>query len=201
MRPLALLVVLAGLAAPVASGQVAAADSVAVLPPFRIPIKGDFAPPQTSALRAYAYSAGVAGGTVALGYLLHRAPEGGSMATSSTAQAVGAFLMVIGAGFGSSAGNVSLGAMDDVTRAAYIRMVGVFGGTVGIVGLLAGSGEVFVVGTAVMGAGLVGGVAYDLATIPGNAARARRYRQAYPRVSIAPGWRAGAPALGVRVGL
>ena len=57
-----------------------------------------------------------------------------------------------------------------------------------------------VTGAALAALGTVAGAAYGLATIPRSAARAQRYRQAYP-VSVAPGWRSGRPALSVRVGL
>lgn len=204
--PRALLLALAVLAAPTASGQPTAdgvsRDRVAVLPPFRLPHRGDFAPPQTSALRAYAYSAGVTAGTVALGYVLYRVlPTRDPTEASFSPSYAGELVMIVGAVYGTAAGNVSLGAAGDVTRATYIRGVGLLGGVGALVFGLSGSGEVFTLGYLVMGAGLAGGIVYDLATIPRNAARARHYRRAHPRVAVAPGWQSGGPALGLRVGL
>ena len=187
------------------------ADSLQRLPPFSIPIREDFEPPQTSAGRAYLYSAAATGGTVALGYLLYMAlPESDLTESSFSANYVGVVVMGLGVVAGPAVGNLSLGAVDDVKRAQAISAAGFLSGAVLVtvsLGAAAGgdpgtvSEGLFVAGVALAGAGYVGGVAYTLATIPRNAARAQRYRQSYPRVAVAPGWRSGGPALSVRVGL
>ena len=215
--PRALLLALAALAAPAASGQPVAVDSLPRRPPFHVPITQDFAPPQTSAARAYLYSAVATGGPILVGVLLNEvAPPSEDGAVGQVAVA----LVLTGAMIGPMAGNLSLGAASDVRRALVPKSIGAVGGAVlflagagagllCITDALATGGEcdggavtaLWVTAGVVMAGGLVVGAAMDLATIPANAARARRYRQAHPRVTVAPGWRAGAPALGVRAWL
>ena len=216
-RPLALALVLVAVPA---SGQPASTDSVAVLPPFRVPITEDFAPPHTSAARAYLYSALATGGAVAVGLALEAAlgdspPE----SDGSLRDGAGPGLVLIGVMLGPSVGNLSLGAAGDARRAFVPKTIGLMaGGALVLMGLgseflcvadqlatgegCRGNYTVFLtVAGVVTAGGIVVGTVIDLTTIPANAARAQRYRRAHPRVSVAPGWRAGAPALGVRVGL
>ena len=216
------LAVLAALAAPVASGQPvgtlpAAPDSVVRLPPFSVPIVRDFEPPHTSAVRAFAYSVVGTVGPVVLGLLANPAfpstPEDDPLAMLGTG------LIVAGVMIGPPLGNLSLGAVESVEQAGKPKVIGVTVGTgivlVGVVATvgcaLEGAGAqgacvgdplaLLTAGGAVVATGMAVGSVVDFATIPRNAERARRYRQAHPRVSAAPGWRAGRPALAVRVGL
>ncbi len=207
---------------PVALAQSAAPDSVARRPDFSVPLPGDFAPPQTSAARAYTYALLATGATVGAGVLLIEALGEPPLESTSGLYDVGPVVVLVGAVVGPSVANLSLGAAQDVGRALTIKMVGLGTGTVlGGTGLLIGAGcvvsELGGVGDAercgpavtalLIGAiaatatGLVVGTGYDLATVPGNAARARRYRAAYPRVVLSPGWRAGTPTAVLRVGL
>ena len=216
-------IALATLAALAASGQPVAADSVAARPAFAVPVTGDFEPPQTSAALAYAYSALATAAPVAAGLALDSAfgpdPESGSNRPAAVVLVLG------GAWFGPLAGNLSLGAGADARRAfllsggGFVAGVAIAGAGVAITGVcvvgdladgVLGSGDcavgpaataLFVVAAATAALGTAAGAAYSLATVPANAERARRYRQVHSSVSAAPGWRAGGPALAVRVGL
>lgn len=222
MSRLSVVVVLAVLAGSVASGQPAVlADSIARRPPLRPFINEDAQPLQTSAVRAYVYSAAATGGLVLVGILVDAASDASSVSDGSVLDGIGPALIVSGVMMGPSVGNMTLGAVGDVKRAARFKMIGVGAGMgLAAVGLGTGIGCVlsnlggggpdtcgsltlglFVSAAVVASAGAVVGGAYDLATIPRNAERARQYRQAYPRVSVVPGWSRGAPALAVRVGL
>ena len=163
-----------------------------------------------SAAEAYAYSTAATGGAVALGYVLYRVlPEGDPTLTSP--RDAGLLLMGMGAAFGPSAGNIALGADRDVMVGLVIRVVGLgVGGGLTLAAIAscgpglgdapsscdALGGPLFVAGAVALAAGLVGGVAYDLATIPGNARPARR--AVGGGVGVGPG---GAPMVGLRVGL
>lgn len=222
---LAAVLVLAALAAPAGSGQPVATDSIAHRPAFSVPVTGDFAPPQTSAVRAYLYSAAATAVPVAAGVLLLQAGGPSDTPGQATPGDLGIVLVIAGAAFGPAVGNLSLGAGTDVRRGVALVAGGFAGGVVlagggvAIAGFcIAGdlaSGQLgsadcaaeplavalLVAGVAVAAVGAVAGTAYSLATVPRNASRARTYRRAHPRVAVAPGWRAGAPALGIRVGL
>ncbi len=211
------------LIAAASSAQPVALDSVARRPAFGVPLSGDFEPAQTSAALAYVAAAASTAGPIALGIVLDdvlgASPEtGGERPTVIT-------LVLAGAWFGPHVGNLTLGAGQDVRRGFALTAGGFLSGVVlaggavlvggvCLVGDIAqgeiGSGDcaagplvtVLLVSAAVLtAAGTLAGTAYGLATIPRNAARAQRYRQSYPRVAVAPGWRSGGPALSVRVGL
>ena len=204
-RTLALLLALA--AGHAASGQPLAPPAPDLPPPT-------LRPSHSSAGRAYLYSAAATAGTVGLGLLLVEVlPKGDPTRDSFTPQDLAWVVVAAGAIGGPSVGNLTLGAGDDVGRAYTVKAIGVAGGgglvLLGVVSALScvadgppcGAAEgLLVAGAVVTGAGLVAGTAYDLATIPRNAARARRSRQS-PPVSVAPGWRGGGPALALRVGL
>ena len=225
MRRLPLALLVAALAAPAASGQPAGQDSVARRPAFEVPLTGDFAPPQTSAVRAYLYSVAATAIPIAAGVLLLRASDPSETPGGFSPGDAGIVLVYAGAWFGPNAGNLSLGAGADARRSfmvaggGFLAGVVLAGAGVGVAGVcvlddlsrgrlgdddcLAGpvATGLIVMGAAVAVVGTVAGTGYALATVPANAARARRYRQAYPDVTVAPGWRAGRPALSVRVGL
>ena len=194
-----------------------AADSVARLPPFSVPIVRDFEPPHTSATRAFAYSTAGTVGPIVLGLLANRAfPPGNE---DDPLSMLGTGLIVAGVMVGRPLGNLSLGAVESVRQAGKPKVIGVtIGSSIILVGVVATAGcalegagargacigdplILLTAGGAVVATGMALGSLMDLATIPRNAERARRYRQAHPRVSAAPGWRAGRPALAVRVGL
>ncbi len=222
---LAAVLVLAALAAPAASGQPAALDSVPPRPSFSVPVTGDFAPPQTSAARAYLYSAAATAVPVAAGVLLLQASGPSGTAGQVTPGDVGIVLVIAGAWLGPAAGNLSLGAGADVRRGAVLTAGGFLtgavlaGGAVAVAGVcvvgdlaqgrLGGEGctlgplaaGLLIAGGVAAAVGTVAGTAYNMGTIPRNAARAQRYRRAYSRVSVTPRWRSGEPALSVRVGL
>ena len=216
------LLALVALAAPVASGQPvgappAAPDSVARLPAFSVPVVRDFEPPHTSAARAFAYSTAGTVGPILLGLLANRAfppdDEDGPLSMLGTG------LIVAGVMAGPPLGNLSLGAVESVRQAGRPKVIGVaVGSGIILVGVAATAGcalegagargacvadplALLTAGGAVVATGMAVGSVIDLATIPANAARARRYRQVHSSVSAAPGWRAGGPALAVRVGL
>ena len=216
------LVSLSARAVPAASGQPVVVDSLARLPTFNVPITEDFAPPHASAARAYLYSAVATGGLVAAGLLVEEAlgdspPE----SDGSLRDGIGPALVIFGVLMGPSVGNLSLGAVEDARRAFVPKAVGLgVGAGLGAAGLTTalvctlssfdtgdtgGCGTVvialFVSGAAAATVGVGIGTVRDLSTIPANAERARRYRQAHPHVTVAPGWRSGGPALSVRVGL
>ena len=218
----ALSVLIAAMSVPVASSQPVAPDSVARRPDFSVPLPGDFAPPQTSAARAYTYALLATGATVGAGVLLIEALGEPPVEGTNLLYDAGPVIIIAGAAIGPSVANLSLGAAQDVGRALTIKMVGLGTGiALGGTGLLIGAGCVvselngggdaercgpavtalLTGGIAAAAAGMVIGTGYDLATVPGNAARARQYRAAYPRVALAPGWRAGSPTAVLRVGL
>ena len=164
-----------------------------------------------SAGEAYAYSAAATGGAVALGYVLYRVlPEGDPTLTSP--RDAGLLLIGMGVAFGSSAGNIALEADRDVMVGLLIRTAGLgVGGGLALAAVAAcspGLGDapascatlgdpLFVAGAAALAVGLVGGVVYDLATIPGNA-RPAPARAARGGVGVGPG---GVPVVGFRLDL
>lgn len=213
---------LALLLLPALAAAQAPPDSLRTLPEFGVPVSGDFRPPQTSAARAYLYSAAATGVLVGVGYLVDRAAAAALDPTTSDSYLldVGGFLMAAGVIGGPMVGNLSLGAGADVRRGAAPKLVGIaVGGSLVLAGTLSalacipaqsdgcgGAAGVLVVGGAVVGVvGLAVGTVYDLATIPGNARWARRARANGNRVpvALAPGYdaRADAPVLTLRVGL
>ena len=222
MRPALLAVLLATAAA---SAQPASRDSVPRLPAFSVPVTGDFAPPQTSAARAYLYSAAATAVPIAVGALLLRTGEPSGEPGGVSLDDVGFVVALSGVWFGPLAGNLSLGAGEDARRAFLYSGAGFLGGVVlaGVATAIAGGCVVsdlarrqtlssecvdhpvvvglVVTGAAVAAAGALGGAGYALGTVPRNAARARLYREAHPRLSAAPGWRSGGPALTLRVDL
>lgn len=156
-------------------------------------------PLHTSGARAYAYSAAATAGGIGLGYVLYRAlPEGDPTLDSFSPRDAGLLVIAIGAVGGPAVGNLTLGAEGDVRRGLLIRSAGlcVAAGLAAATFAVCAPGlgdasstcdataNAFVVGGAVaLGAGLLGGAVYDLATIPGNAREARRQRG---RVQVAP---------------
>lgn len=189
-------------------------DSLRLLPAFSVPVRGDFRPPHTSAVRAYLYSAGATDALVGVGYVAYRIGRQGDP-TGPYQFDVSGVLMAVGAIGGPLVGNLSLGAGDAARRSATIKGVGVALGAglvaVGIASTLTciGSGcsenplAVGLVSTGtVVAAGTVAiGTIYDLATIPANACWAREARARGNRVPVvAPtvGVRRGAPVLGLR---
>ena len=175
----------------------------------------DFEPLQTSAARAYLYSVAATGGLVAAGLLADAvAGEGGVASVEDPEYDNTRLIVAVSLLVGPSVGNLTLGAGADVGRAFAIKGAGVVvGGGLLLVGLgttLAcvsddvGCGRLSGAATAVAAAGFVVGTVYDLATIPGNAARAQRHvRGRGGRVSLAPGYavRARTPTLGLNVRL
>ena len=200
-------------------------DSLRALPPYSRTVRGDFRPPQTSALRAFAYSAAATGGMVAVGTLaILAAPSDVESDAGNAVTGIGAGVIFSGLLFGPAVGNLSLGAGADIERSVRLKLrVLTVGGAVVLTGVGAGltcildagpasdcgvlpAATVLVVGGAgVMAAGVVAGAVYDLATIPGNARWARRARANGNRVPVAvwPGYdaRGGGPVLAVRVDL
>lgn len=223
LRHVLSVAVLLALAAP-ALGQ-APVDSVPPRPAFSVPVTGDFQPPQTSALRAYAYSVAATAVPIAAGALLLRVSEPADTAGEVTPGDVGIMLVFAGVMAGPTAGNLSLGAGADARRGVFmsgggfVAGVALAGGGVAVAGFCLagdlvrgelGSGDcvagplavvLLVGGAAAAAAGTLAGTVYHFVTIPRNAARARRYRQVHPRVAVAPGWRSGGPSVSVRVGL
>ena len=208
MRALLLLLAVSPALAQVPAARLPSppADSAAV----------DFEPLQTSAARAYLYSVAATGGLVAVGLLADAAAGGsgvgplGDPEYDDTRLIVAVSLLV-----GPSVGNLTLGAGADVGRAFAVKGAGVvaagglllvgLGTTLACVGADCDAGSGLVTAAAVVAvAGFAAGTAYDLVTIPGNAARARRHvRGRGGRVSLAPGYaaRAGAPTLTLRARL
>lgn len=206
-----------------------APDSLRLLPAFGIPVTGDFRPPQTSAARAYLYSATATGALVGVGYLLyeHGPQPDPTLASTAYVREAGGLLMILGVMAGPMAGNLSLGAGRDAGHGVRFKAAGAIGGSVllGVAlvsaGVCLGSGaqsgtcplEPVAVGAfygipVVIGAGLAVGAVYDLATIPANARWARQARATgnrvparEVRVQIAPGYdpRFDAPMGTVRI--
>ncbi len=221
MRLVALL-----LLAPALAAAQAPRDSLRALPPFSVPMDGDFQPPQTSAVRAYLYSAAATGTLVGAGYLIDRyvAATLDPATSDSYLLDAGGVLMAAGVLIGPSAGNLSLGAGTTVTRGLVPKLAGVLaGGTLVLVSLASAvpctlsapdcasgdaAGAGFAAAGAVLAIGLAVGTVYDLATIPGNARWARRARSNGNRaparpVALVPGYdaRRDAPTLTLRVGI
>ena len=126
-----------------------------------------------------------------------------------TLRDVGTLVAVLGVVGGPAVGNLTLGAMGDVGRGQLIRAAGVVSGGALALGTLGacrladaigdgcglGIGLLIPAGAAVAFSGLVAGMVYDFATIPGNARAARR-----GGVAVGLG-RGGVPTVGLRVGL
>ena len=171
---------------------------------------GGAAPRSVSAGEAYLYSAAATGGAVALGYVLYRVLPGDPTRDSFTGRDLGLGLIAVGVVGGPSVGNAALGAEDDVNRALLIKGVGAGVGAGLAVAAIATCFSIgdsppacdslgtplFVGALVAVGAGLVVGTVYDLATIPGNARPARS--RVGGGVGVGPG---GVPTVGLRVGL
>ncbi len=209
----------------VASAQ--PADSLVTLPRYHRTVQGNFRPPQTSAARAYLYSATATGVPVLLGTatLLVATPTRPSGELSPIG-IVGTTLILSGVLIGPSVGNMTLGAGETVERGIGIMLVGMKVGSGMVVAgagtlvlsvvtgpdglstlpalvLVAGGAAVFLGGFLVAGA-------YNMAMIPANARWAQRARAngnrvpaSQVRVSVAPGYdpRFDAPMATVRVAL
>ncbi|GAB5534215.1 MAG: hypothetical protein Rubg2KO_04640 [Rubricoccaceae bacterium] len=180
---------------------------VALLSVLAISAEAQPSPP-LSAERALVYSAGATAGLVGVGYVLQqtlpRVPEDSD---AFSPHLIGTSVIAIGLMAGPSVGNSLLGADDDVKRGWALRSTGLaVSAAVASVGVLGctniwggppncnaefylGAAGVIAVGT------LVGTAAYDLATIPGNAAEARA------RLNVAYNAEAQAPGLNLVVGL
>ncbi len=197
------------------------------LPRWHRGVTGNFAPPQTSAARAFLYSGVTTGALVGAGTLLivtqQTFNEDDLLTTSGQIATV---LIAAGVFVGPALGNMSLGAGATVDRGLGISLTGM---KVGSALIVAGAGVLLLdLGTgpethlavpalALLGGGLgvaAGGfvvaAVYNLATIPANARWAQRARAngnrvpaGAPRVSVTPGvdLRHEAPMLTLRVGL
>lgn len=196
----------------VASGASAQTDSLRALPPFRIPVTENFRPPQTSAARAYAYSALATGALVALGYAVYSSDP----AEDGARQTVGGALIAVGVLGGPMVGHLSLGRAEATEAGFRVKAAGLIAGggaiLLGVGALLAcvPDGEcgvaddvatVLVIGGAgVMATGVAAGAVVDLATIPASARWAREARANGDRAAVSPtvGLRRGAPVVGLR---